>query len=83
MVGYRNTSGVAKKPAEVAQKMSSRAHGEFYIHNGSEITTRMGHRFNTKNKIQSNIFKLTTSFLNFKLQIIRLAQRHWSFMPTH
>ena len=84
MVGYRNTSDVAKKAAEVAQKMSSRAHGEFYIHNGSEITTWMGHSFNTKNtKIQSNIFKITTSFLNFKLQIIRLAQGHWSCTPTH
>ena len=50
MVGYRNTSDLAKKATEVAQKMSSRAHGEFYIHNGSEITTWMGHRFKTKNK---------------------------------
>ena len=49
MVGYRNTSYVAKKAAEVAQKMSSRARGEFYIHNGSEITTWMRHIFNTKN----------------------------------
>ena len=29
MVDCRNTSDVAKKPAEVAQKMSSRAHSEF------------------------------------------------------
>ena len=70
MVGYRNTSDVAKKAAEVAQKMNSRAHGEFYIHNGSEITTWMGHSFSTKNKIQTNIFKIKTSILNFKLQII-------------
>ena len=49
MVGYRNTSDVAKKAAEVAQKMSSRAHGEFYNPNVSEITTWMGHSFNTKN----------------------------------
>ena len=49
MVGYRNTSDVAKKAAEIAQKMSRRAHGEFYIHNGNEITTWMGRRFNTKN----------------------------------
>ena len=49
MVGYRNTSDVAKKAAEVAQKMNSSAHGEFYIHNGSEITTWMEHSFNTKN----------------------------------
>ena len=41
MVGYRNTSDVAKKAAEVAQKMSGSAHGDFYIHNGSEITTWM------------------------------------------
>ena len=49
MIGYRNASDVAKKAAEVAQKMSSRAHREFYIHNGSEITTWMGHSFNNKN----------------------------------
>ena len=49
MVGYGNTSDVAKKAAEVAEKMSSRAHGEFYLHNGSEITTCKGHIFNTKN----------------------------------
>ena len=49
MVGYRNTSEVAEEAAEVAQKMSSRAYGEFHIHNGSEITTSMGHSFNTKN----------------------------------
>ena len=49
MVGYRNTSNVAKKAAKIAEKMSSRAHGDFYIHNGSEITTWMGHSFNTKN----------------------------------
>ena len=84
MVGYRNTSDVAKKAAEVAQKKEKQlVHGEFYIHNGSEITTWMEHRVKTKNKIQSNIFKITTSYLNFKLQIIRLVQRHWSCMPTH
>ena len=49
MVGYRNTSDIAEKAAEVAQKMSSRTHGDFYIHNGSEITTCKGHSFNTKN----------------------------------
>ena len=48
MVDYRNTSDVAKKAAEVTQKMSSRVHGEFYIHNGSEITTWMRHNLNTK-----------------------------------
>ena len=49
MAGYRNASDVAKKTAEVAQKMSSRAYGEFYIHNGSERTTWMRHSFSTKN----------------------------------
>ena len=59
MVGYRNSSDVAQKAAQVAQKMSSRAHGDFYIHNGSEITTYMGHSysFNTKNT------KCRTTFL--------------------
>ena len=54
-----------------------------FIHNGSEITTWMGHSFKTKSKIQSNIFKITMSFLNFILQIIRRAQRHWGCTPTH
>ena len=54
-----------------------------FIHNGSEITIWMGNSFKIKNKIQSNIFKITTPFLNFKLQIIRLAQRHWSCTPSH
>ena len=56
-----------------------------FIHNGSEITTWMGYSFKTKaqNPKQNNIFKIRTSFLNLKLQIIRLAQGHWSCTPTH
>ena len=50
MVGYRKTSDIAKKAAEVAQKKEQKlAHGWFYIHNGGEITTGMGHSFKTKN----------------------------------
>ena len=46
-----------------------------FIRNRSEITTRNWAQLqNQKHKIQSNVFKIT-SFLNFKLQIIRLAQR--------
>ena len=56
MVGYRYTSDVAKKAADVAQKMSSRAHGDFDIHNGSEITTWMGHSFNTKRQNPDQYF---------------------------
>ena len=50
-----------------------------FIHNGSEITTSE----NQKHKIQSNILKVTTSFLTFKQHIIRLTQGHWSCTPTH
>ena len=52
-----------------------------FIHNGSEITTWMGHSFKTtkaqhpEQHFYHGIFKIT-SFLNFKLQIIRLAQGH-------
>ena len=55
-----------------------------FIHNGSEITW-MGHSFKTKNTKpkQNNIFKKITSFLNLKLQIIRLPQGHWTCTPTH
>ena len=57
MVGYRNTSDVAKTAAEVAQKKEQQlAHGEFYILNGSEITTGMGHSFKTKTRKSTAIF---------------------------
>ena len=36
-----------------------------------------------QNPKQSYIFKKRTSFLNLKLQIIRLAKGHWSYMSTH
>ena len=84
MVGYRNTSVLAKKAAEVEQKMNSRAHGEFYIHNGSDITTWMWHSFNIKNtNPRATFFKITRSLLNLKLHIIRLAQRHWNCTASH
>ena len=83
MVGYRNTSDVAEKAAEVAQKMSSRTHGDFYIHNGSEITTWMGLASTPKTKSRAAIFKIATSFLNFQLQIIRLTLRHRSCATAH
>ena len=48
-----------------------------FIHNGREIITWMGNNFNIpKAQMPSNIFKKTTSFLNFKLKVIRLAQGH-------
>ena len=50
MVGYRNTSDVAKKAAEVAPKKKSNNWPMVsFIHNESEITTWMGHSFKTKN----------------------------------
>ena len=82
MLGYRNTSNGTKKAAEVSQKKRNNSPMVSFIHNGSETTTWMGHK-NQKHKIHRNIFKITTSFLNFKLQIIRLAQSHWSCTPTH
>ena len=48
MVGYRNTSDVAKKAAEVAQKKSNNWPMVSFIHNGSEITTWMGQSIKTK-----------------------------------
>ena len=47
MVGYRNTSEVAKKAAEVSQKKRNNSPMVSFIHNGSEMTTWMGHK--TKN----------------------------------
>ena len=56
-----------------------------FIHNGSEITTWMVYNFKTKRKSTKSQAKFLrkTSLLNFKLQIIRLAQRNWSSNPTH
>ena len=42
MVGYRNTSGVAKNAAEIAQKKSNNLPMVSFIHNGNEITTCIG-----------------------------------------
>ena len=49
-----------------------------FIHNGNEKTTWIGYSFKTKtkNSNKSNIFKIGTSFLNFKLQVVRLTQGH-------
>ena len=53
MVGYKHTSDVAKKAAEIAEKiwlMVSFIHNAIvsFIHNGSKIATWMGHSFKTK-----------------------------------
>ena len=84
MVGYKDLKKVLKLHTKKRQEM---AHGES-LQNGSEIITWMGHSFKTKSTTHPeqhfyhSIFKIT-SFLNFKLQIIRLAQEHSSCMPTH
>ena len=56
MVGYRDTSDVVKKVAEVAQKKSNNWPMVSFIHNGSEITTWMGHSFKTKSTKSRAIF---------------------------
>ena len=48
MVGYKDIFDVAKKADEVAQKKSNNWSMVSFIHNGSEITTCMGHSFKTK-----------------------------------
>ena len=48
MVGYRNTSDIAKKAAEVSQKKRNNWPMVSFIHNGSEMTTWMEHSFQTK-----------------------------------
>ena len=68
---------VAERAAVVAQKIRSNNWPMVsFIHNGSKITTWMGYSFkqNQKHKIQSHILKIRPSFLNLKMQIIRLAQ---------
>ena len=51
MVGYKDSSDVAKKAVEVAQKRSHNWPMVSFIHNGSEITTWTGHSFKTKAQI--------------------------------
>ena len=54
------------------------------IHNGSEITTWMGYSFKSKStKSKTTFLRQRISFLNLKLQIIRLAQGHWRGTTTH
>ena len=55
-----------------------------FIHNGIEIPPWMGYNFKTKSTKSKALFlKIRTSFLNFTLHIIRLAQGHLSCTPTH
>ena len=46
-----------------------------FSHNGSERTTWMGYSFKAKST-KPKATEIRTSFLNFKLQIIRAAQGH-------
>ena len=48
MVGNRDTSDVAKKAVEVAQKKSNNWPIVSFIHNGSEIKTWIGYSFKSK-----------------------------------
>ena len=76
MVGYGDTSDVAKKLLKLNEKKSNNWPMVSFIHNGSDITSWMGHSFKTKSTKSRAAYKITTSFLNFRLQIIRLAQEH-------
>ena len=64
MVGYKDTPDIAKKLLKLHRKKGNNWRMVTFIHNGSEITTWMGHGFKTKqkHKFQSNI-KITTLFL--------------------
>ena len=63
MVGYKDTSDVAKKAAEVAQKKSNNWLMVIFIYNGNDIIM-MGHSFKTKStKSRATFFKITTPFL--------------------
>ena len=81
MFCYKDTSDAAKKA--VTKKLHTKKSNSWpmvsFIHDGSDITTWRKHSFKTKkHKIQCNILNVTMSFLNFKLQINRFAQGHWS-----
>ena len=57
MFGYKDTSDVAKKLLKLHRKKSNKRPMVSFIHNGSKITTWMGHSF----KIKST--KSTAAFL--------------------
>ena len=61
MFGCRNTSDVAKKATEIAQKKSNNWPLVSFIHNGNEITTWMGPRFKTKST------KSRATFLRYQI----------------
>ena len=79
MVDHKDTYDVAKKLLKLNRNTNNDWSMVSFIHNGSEITTSE----NQKHKIQSNIFKVTASFLTFNQHTIRLTQGHWSCTPTH
>ena len=57
MVGYKDTSDVAEKAAEVAQKKkSNNCSMVSCVHSESEITTWMGHSFKTKSTKSKTTF---------------------------
>ena len=56
MVGYKDTSDVAEKAAQVAQKKSNNCYILSLIHNGSEITTWMRYSLKIKSKKSRAIF---------------------------
>ena len=72
-----------KKLLKLHRKKSNKLSMVSFIHNGGEITTQMEYNFKTKSPKSRATFLRETSFLNFKLQIIRLVQGHQSCTPTH
>ena len=61
MVGYKDTSNIAKKAPKVAQKKSNNWYMVSLSHNGSEITTWMGYSLKAKSKKS-----IATSFFEFQ-----------------
>ena len=56
-----------------------------FIHTGSEIINWLGYSFKTKStnsKAKQHLYNKNILFES-QLQIIRLAQGHWSSTPTH
>ena len=75
MVGYKDTSDVPQKAAEVTNKESNNWPTVSFIPNGREITTYGAELQNQERKIQSNIFEIRTSFFNFKQQFFWISTR--------
>ena len=81
---YWDTSDVTKNAADVAQEKRA-VTGLWWVSSIMEVRQQLGWGIASKPKAQNPGWHFWDGnvFLDFKLQIIRLAKGHWSWTPTH